>query len=123
METEDTLVAMVQFETGCTLLLKDCYAAHMPNSSQTKIYGTRAGATLHPLVVYEESEEGVPTDTTLPMPADPQGGHVQAFQHFFQCIRQGKQTDSPPERSIITMRILDAMYASADDGGRQIRLV
>lgn len=121
MDTEDTLVAMVQFESGCTLLLKDCYAANMPSGGAFRIYGTKAGATLHPLVLYGESEDGVPTDTTPTVPDDAKGGHVQAFQHFFQCIHQGKQTDSPPERSVITMRILDAVYASAADGGRQIR--
>jgi predicted dehydrogenase len=120
METEDTLVAMVQFDSGCTLLLKDCYAANMPSGGIVRIYGTKAGATLHPLAIYGESEDGIPTDTLLTVPTDPQGAHVQAFQHFFQCIRQRRQTDSPPERSVITMRILDAIYASAADGGRQV---
>jgi predicted dehydrogenase len=121
METEDTLVAMIQFESGCTLLLKNCYAANMPDSNLFRIYGTRAGATLHPLVMYGESEEGIQIDTIPKVPADPQGGHVPAFEHFFECIRQGKQTESPAERSVITMRILDAIYTSAADGGREVR--
>jgi len=120
MDTEDTLVAMVQFETGCTLLLKDSYAANMPNGGLFRIYGTKAGATLHPLAIYGESVDGVQIDTIPAVPADAKGGHVQAFRHFFQCIRQGTQTESPPERSVITMRILDAIYASATNSGRQI---
>jgi predicted dehydrogenase len=47
---------------------------------------------------------------------------VQAFRHFFQCICEGRETASPPERSVATMRILDAIYESAAAGGRQIRL-
>jgi predicted dehydrogenase len=121
METEDTLVAMIQFETGCTLILKDCYAANMPDSRLLRIYGTKSGATLHPLAIYGESGDGIQIDTTPEVPADPKGGHVQAFQHFFKCIREGKKTESPPERSVIMMRILDAIYASAVNDGLQVR--
>ena len=121
METEDTLAAMIQFRGGCTVLLKDCYAANMPEGGLFRIYGTRAGATLHPLALYGETEDGVVTDTKPVVPPDPQGGHVQAFRHFFECIRRGTDTESPGERSVITMRILDAIYASAADGGRQVR--
>jgi predicted dehydrogenase len=121
METEDTLVAMVQFDTGCTFVLKDCYAANMPNGLLFRIYGTRAGADLHPLTIHGEWPDGTQIDTVPAVPADPKGGHVQAFRHFFECIRQGRQTQSPPERSVITMRILDAIYASAADRGRQVR--
>ena len=121
MQTEDTLVAMVQFETGCTLLLKDCYAANMPDGRSFRMYGTKAGATLHPLVLYGETEDGIVIDTMPIVPPDPEGGHVQAFQHFFECIRQGKETESPGERQVLVMRILDAIYASAADGGRQVR--
>jgi hypothetical protein len=34
---------------------------------------------------------------------------------------EAKETDSLPERSVTTMRILDAIYTSAADGGRQVR--
>jgi predicted dehydrogenase len=121
METEDTLVAMVQFENGCSLLLKDCYAANMPDFRSFRMYGTEAGATLHPLRLYGETADGVVVDQTPHVPPDPEGRHVQAFEHFFACIRKGIQTESPPERSVITMRILDAIYASAEESGTQIR--
>jgi hypothetical protein len=44
-----------------------------------------------------------------------------AYRHFFGCIRESRETESPPERCITTMRILDALYASAADGGREVR--
>jgi predicted dehydrogenase len=43
--------------------------------------------------------------------------HVLAYRHFFQCIREGRETESPPEQSVLVMRILDAIYASAASGG------
>lgn len=122
METEDTLVAMVQFKNGASLLLKDCYAANMPDVRSFRLYGTEAGATLHPLAIYGETADGVVVDRTPHVPPDPEGGHVQAFAHFFACIREERQTESPPARGVLVMRILDAVYTSAADGGAQVRL-
>jgi predicted dehydrogenase len=73
------------------------------------------------LRLYGETVDGVVVDQTPHVPPDPEGRHVQAFEHFFACIRKGIQTESPPERSVITMRILDAIYASAEESGTQIR--
>ena len=49
--------------------------------------------------------------------------HEQAFRHFPRCIREEHpQTDSPGERAVVVMRIIDVMYQSADAGGREVRV-
>jgi predicted dehydrogenase len=121
-DVEDTLVALIQFDTGCTCLLRDACAANMPDEWQVRLYGTEAGASLAPLTVYGEAHDGLLTDTRPLVPAGPQGMHVLAYQHFFACIRQGRATESPPERGVVTMRILDAIYRSAAEDGRQVWL-
>jgi hypothetical protein len=73
-----------------------------------------------PLTLYEEVSDGLLTDTCPQVPVDPKGMHVLAYRHFFECIRAGVDTQSPPERSIAVMRILDAIYASAAGGGLQV---
>jgi predicted dehydrogenase len=120
-DVEDTLIGLIQFDTGCTCLLRDASAANMPDEWQVRLYGTEAGASLDPLVLYEEAADGLATDTRPTIPADPKGAHVLAYRHFFECIREGVETQSPPERSVTTMRILDALYHSAADRGRQVR--
>lgn len=120
-DVEDTLICLIQFDTGCTCLLRDASAANMTDEWQVRLYGTEAGASLAPLTLYGEAADGLVTDTRPTIPADPKGAHVLAYQHFFQCIREGRETASPPERSITTMRILDALYASAESGGREVR--
>jgi predicted dehydrogenase len=120
-DVEDTLIALIQFETGCTCLLRDASAANIPDEWQVRLYGTQAGASLDPLQLYGEAADGLLTDTRPVIPADPKGAHVLAYRHFFDCIRKGIETESPPERSVTTMRILDAIYRSAKEGGRQVR--
>lgn len=121
MDVEDTLVAMIQFDNGCTVMLENAWAANISGGGGTWLYGTKAGVSLNPFTVYSESPQGVLTDMT-PVVAEGPRTHVEALGHFVTCVREGRETDSPGERSIVTMRILDAIYKSAAAGGREIRL-
>jgi len=120
-DVEDTLIALIQFETGCTVLLRDASAANLPDEWQVSVYGTDAGATPSPLTLYGEGSDGLLPDTRPHVGENPKGMHVLAYRHSFECIRQGRETQSPPERSVVVMRILDAIYRSAASGGRQVR--
>lgn len=120
MDVEDTVVAFVQFEDGCTLVLENAWASNISGGGGTWFYGTKAGASLHPFAIYSENRDGVLMDTTPVVPSGP-STHLEAFQHFLSCIRDGRDTDSNGERSIVTMRILDAIYRSASEGGREVR--
>ena len=103
-DVEDTLVAFIQFDTGCTLLLRDAYAANIPDERFSNLYGTKAGVVLRPqtsspdsppLMVYGEDADGSLTNTKLVLPPPPGTEFEQAFRHFFACIREGRETESP----------------------------
>jgi len=121
-QVEDTLIAMIQIETGCTLLIRDAAVAHMPENLRVSFYGTRGGARLQPLTLYGEDELRNASDTTLAIPHRPGGAHVLAYRHLFDCLDRGIDTQSPGERSVALMRIVDAIYKSAAQGGRQVRM-
>jgi predicted dehydrogenase len=60
------------------------------------------------------------TDTEVEQPRERQT-HEQAFRHLLKCIREGRiQTDSPGERAVKVMRIIEALYRSAGPGGKQV---
>jgi predicted dehydrogenase len=119
-DVEDMLAAQINLASGCTWYLRDAAICNMPEEWQVRLYGTEAGATLDPLMIYGEDADGAVTDTCVHTPPDPEGAHVAAYRHFFDCIARGVETASPPERSVQVMRILDAIYASAEADGRQI---
>jgi predicted dehydrogenase len=63
---------------------------------------------------------GAQTNTVVQPPREKQT-HEQAFRHFLQCIREGRrQTDSPGERAVKVMQIVEAIYRSAGQGGKQV---
>jgi predicted dehydrogenase len=121
-DVEDTTVALIQFEGGCTMVLRDMASANLPEGWSLRLAGVKGGASLQPLRFYGETPAGLPTDTTPHVPPNPQGAHVLAYRHFLSCVREGRETLSPGERSVVLMRIIDAVYASAAEGGRQIIL-
>jgi len=121
-DVEDMLMMLIQFENGCTVWLRDASTAHQPDQMRLGIFGTQAGATLWPLAIHSTTPHGIETDTSLNVPPGPKGAHVQAYQHFFRCIREDTPTWSPPERAVLIMRIIDALYSSAEQGGRQVWL-
>lgn len=121
-DVEDTAVYLAQFADGCTALVECSKTAHQADSGGLWVYGDRAGASLPPLTFYGKSADGELTTTTVRAPREKQT-HEQAFRHFLQCIREDRrQTDSPGERAVVVMRIIEAMYRSAEQEGKQVRV-
>ena len=136
-DVEDTAVYMLQFAvkphaanappavglpdgTPLAALVESTKTGHQAGGRGTWIYGDRGGASLSPLTLYARSADGALTDTIVQPPRERQT-HEQAFRHFLQCIREGRaQTDSPGERAVLVMRIIDAIYRSAEQGGKQM---
>jgi len=121
-DIEDTLIAFIQFEGGCTLVLRDMSNANIAADWSLRLAGTKGGASLLPLRFFGETSDGLPTETIPEVPANPEGSHVPIYRHLLSCIRDGCETQSPGERGVVLMRIVDAIYASATRGGRQIVL-
>lgn len=129
-DVEDTVTAFIQFDTGCTFVLRDAYFANLPEEWRCNLYGTKGGAVLSPsyqrtdvapLMLYSEDPDGIQTDTRPVIPPGPKSDMTQAYQHLFECLREGKQTLNPGERSVVLMRIVDAIHRSAQMGGQEIR--
>jgi predicted dehydrogenase len=127
---EDSLVAFIQYENGMTMVLRDFQSANMRNESKIRLYGTKQGAEFphtlaaheDPLLLFGEDEDGVTYDQRPQVASRHGGSHVAAYRHLFNCIREGKETLSPGERSVQVMRIVDAVYRSASEGGREIKI-
>ncbi|MFP4579786.1 MAG: Gfo/Idh/MocA family protein [Candidatus Sumerlaeia bacterium] len=127
---DDSLLCQIIFDNGCTLMLRDIADSHFPKGQEPhylfgefSVYGTGAAARLHPLTYYhrevnsdEVTEESPDVDNSLDT------NHGPAYRYLFDCIARNEKPEDAPERAIAVMEILDAIYESADAGGRQIRL-
>lgn len=130
-DVEDTVVAMIQFKPGTTLLLRDARIGHMRSHWDFRMLGTEGGVELtpayakapeRPLLNVFSNRNGQPRDEVQPLTPNTRGTHVPLYEHFFDCIRTERETGSSGNRALNVMHILDAIHTSANAGGRQINL-
>lgn len=58
-----------------------------------------------------------PDRITVSEPAPVSMGFTEEIQHFVECVRTGRQPLTSAEDQVQTLRTVEAMYASAADGG------
>lgn len=125
-DVEDMASAFVRFEDGATLVLEASWAANGEQREEmlTQIYGTRAGI-LHrnvdagyqfeARIFLERRGEYVAVAPELPAEVEtPQ-------EHFARCILEDREPSASGEQGLEVMRILDAVYRSAERG-EEVRL-
>ena len=125
----DSLIATLHLANGGTITLRDMLAAHMeePNFMQCwfgdlTVFGSHAGARLHPLTLFQNQTDGSQRITVPPVSNDLHQGHAPAYRHLFACMREGRIPADSPARAVAVMEVIDAIYASAAAAGRQVML-
>jgi predicted dehydrogenase len=123
---EDMASAFIRLEDGASLLLEASWAGNSEHSDEmlTQIYGTRAGILHRNTGGYQfearifREEHGTyvsiepqvyPTDFESPQ------------EHFARCIIEGTPPLATGEQGLEVMRVLDAIYSSAQKG-EEVRL-
>jgi len=129
-DVEDMAVGMIRFAGGQTILLEASWASRIKREwVYSTLCGTKAGASLERVFGFDgvddssidtlevfTQEHGVPVNRELIVEPDPAMGRVNAVRHFCDCLVKGKEPVSPGTDGLRIMRILDAMYKSAQTG-------
>jgi predicted dehydrogenase len=115
---EDLASAMIRFENGASLQVDVSFALHaQKDEASIKLYGDKGGFEIDPEIVIVTEKH----DTILNV--TPQTDHrgfrfEAAFQseidHFIECVREGRKPISPVEDGVEMMKILNAVYESAE---------
>jgi predicted dehydrogenase len=113
-DVEDLAAAQVRFENGATLCLEASWAQHCQGDRlYSEVYGDSGGATLEPLRVFTD-HRGRPVDIS---PHAPQvDGHEAEVAHFVDCVLNDREPISTGEQGVEVMKVLDAIYESAQSG-------
>lgn len=115
---EDSAVAMIQFESGFSLVLDASWASHIEKERvYVELYGEKAGASVdiqqQTITLYSDGEHG-PEDTVLrPASFD---GRLFMLTNFIDAIEGKKELICKPDEGIIVQQILDAIYESSRTG-------
>ncbi|MFW5846214.1 MAG: Gfo/Idh/MocA family protein [Planctomycetota bacterium] len=121
-DVEDFASAMIRFTNGAVLQLEASWAGHIRDKEymETRVMGTEAGLHHHNLnggyqfhsAMYSRENE-MPTDHIF---VDPFPGPPSAMHHFIDCIRDDVPHVATGEEGHTVMRLLDAIYQSAERG-------
>ncbi|MFS0725389.1 Gfo/Idh/MocA family protein [Paenibacillus sp. 1P07SE] len=116
---EDMANALIRFENGASLMVDVSFTLHGKNEQTIRLYGEKAGIEIEPAVSI--ITEKYDTILNIQPQTDHSGFQFEAaFQaeidHFVTCLANGTEPISPVEDGVELMRILRAIYESAETG-------
>ena len=129
-DVEEMVAGMIKFEGGQTIMLEASWASRIKREwVYSTLCGTEAGASLERVFGFDgdddsaidtcevyTQEHGAPVNRELIVEPDPAMGRHTAVMHFVDCLIEGSEPVSPGTDGLRIMRLLDAMYKSAETG-------
>lgn len=119
-DVEDLANALIRFENGASLMVDVSFTLHARKDEiSVKIYGDRGGAELEPeIAIVTEKHDTIlnvqPQVDKLTL--DVNAAFQQEINHFVDCCLSGREPISPVRDGVEMMKILCAIYESAEKG-------
>ena len=111
-DCEDSGAGVIHFENGAEMAFEASWCINGPDKAETFIYGSKAGASVEPLVIYGERDGYLSTDTITVNPANDK--FQLEIEHFADCVlNNNPKTKYPIEQAVEMQRILQGIYDSA----------
>ena len=116
---EDSAVMLLRFVDGGVITLEVTWSLNIERDlSYLHAFGTRGAATLSPLRIHKELHGNLVNVT--PAMDKPQNRYRTSYdreiEHFDGCVRGREPGLSPGTDGLAIMRLIDAIYASANSG-------
>ena len=111
----------ITFKDGTILNLEASWAQHIKDETQyMEIYGKLGGLIVDPDLVLYSNKNGFMTNKTFDISSDEDDPFQMMFDgemaHFKNCIIKGTECRSPSGEALELMKIIDAIYRSAELG-------
>ena len=114
---DELAAGFIRFANGASLALETSWAVNAPEGTYNVfLAGDKGGMQNSPLTLVRE-EAGLLTNTTVQV--NPDSGvkpHSEEIRRFVEAVRKGLPSPVPGEQALITQRILDGIYKSAEKG-------
>ncbi|MEG2583945.1 MAG: Gfo/Idh/MocA family oxidoreductase [Oscillospiraceae bacterium] len=118
-DVEDLASALIRFDNGATLALETSFALNIKKDvGNVELFGTKGGAKLSPeLEIFTETNDYL---TNLSLEAETalsfDGLFAREINHYVDCIVNGISCKNPAQDGVELMKILTAIYKSAETG-------
>lgn len=122
-DVEDLAAGFIRFDNGASLQIEFSWASNIAEEQKyVEWRGTEGGFSLvnDELRIFTEVE-GTPTDLTPQFSNADVHQHTYNIHHFIECVRNREKPIFTPDQGVDMIRILSAIYESAELG-REIRL-
>ncbi|MFH2069057.1 MAG: Gfo/Idh/MocA family oxidoreductase [Candidatus Omnitrophota bacterium] len=111
---DDLASALIRFQNGKTLHLETSWEAHLKDDWSISLLGTRAGCHTSPFTVFAK-ENGIPSETSYQLPAE-FPAEKSSIGNFITAVKTRKTLEPSGEKGALLVRILEAIYLSAQKG-------
>lgn len=121
-DVDDFASAMIKFENGASVSLDVSWACHAAEDDRmnVQLYGTDAGATLNPAMLYCNGEAGSDYSVIQKLSTEIEYDHCDRFANFINHLRGEEALCVSIEEALVVQKILDGIAASCGSG-REVR--
>ena len=117
---EDFTSAMIRFDNGLVLTVEASFNLNIKeDSSDIQLFGTKGGTKIGDTTEFFTDMNGEFINIT-PAGGGAQFQFTQSFNaeiaHFIDCVQYGVPCRAPAEDGVILMKMIDAIYKSAETG-------
>ena len=109
VDIEDLAVGLIRFKEGQSLLVEVSWALHSPPTEYSRIFGTKGGVSVFPDFAIHKPSASVPQ-------MEPNKDRIR---EFVRNVLDGTEPLGPGSDGLQIMRMLDAIYKSAETGKEQ----
>lgn len=116
---EDLATAMIRYDNGAVVSVEASFSLNIEkDEGKIEFFGTKAGAKLDPELSLYSQQNGYMNNVNLctPTALSFDGLFEAEINHYVDCLVNGTECKSPSEDGITLMKILDAIYQSAETG-------
>ena len=117
--TEDMATALIRFDNGMVLSVEASFSLNIKkDEGKIELFGTKAGAKMDPELEIFTEMNGYMADVNLNAKTalDFDGLFENEINHFIACLNDGIDCRAPAADGVTLMKILDAIYKSAETG-------
>lgn len=112
---EDFATGLIRFENGASLVIESSFAANIEKDVfNTALFGTEGGCEWNPIKIFKEEHQALLDVTPVFLPKV--NTHEAEVHQFADSILNDTPTPVPGEQGLMVMKILDAIYKSAEEG-------
>lgn len=118
-DVEDLAMGFIRFDNGCVMQIEFSWASNIEKEKTfIDLRGTKAGASTDTangeFKIFTEVDNQI-VDIVPRLPKEPIA-HLQNIQHFINVLLGKEKPDFVPEQGVDIVKILEAMYTSAELG-------